>query len=179
MPLPGVVTTFAVPYAPRTQTDGDWASAFFVAAPKPDPGALQAAQASLTAGRLIGGDVVVLGPVYRPVWLGLTIAVSTPLSPLLREQIIAGFETFLDPLVGGDEGEGWPFGDPLRPSALARVAQDIVGAAGDVQTLSILIDGMTEAESCKDVAIRPHELVTLVHADIRTLRRPAQSGGLR
>ena len=105
MTLAGVVTTFAVPYAPRIQTDGDWASAFFVAAPKPDPGALRAAQARLTTGRLVGGDVLVLGPVYRPVWLGLTIAVTTPLSPSLREQIVVGFETFLDPLVGGDEGK--------------------------------------------------------------------------
>jgi hypothetical protein len=105
--------------------------------------------------------------------------VSTPLAPSLREQIIAGLQTFLDPLVGGDDLKGWPFGDPLRPSALARVAQDVVGSAGDVQSVSILIDCATAAESCNDVAIRPHELVTLVHVDIRTQRRSAQSGGLR
>jgi hypothetical protein len=179
MTVPGVVTIFAVPYAPRVQKDGDWAKATFVAAPKPDPGALQAAQARLTSGKLIGGDVIVLGPVYRPIWLGLTIAVSTPLAPSLREQIIAGLQTFLDPLVGGDDLRGWPFGDPLRPSALARVAQDIVGRAGDVQSVSILIDCATAVESCNDVAIRPHELVTLVHVDIRTQRRSAESGGLR
>jgi hypothetical protein len=179
MTVPGVVTMFGVPYAPRVQKDGDWASAAFVPAPKPDPGALQAAQTRLTSGKLIGGDVIVLGPVYRPVWLGLTIAVSTPLTPSLREQIIAGLQTFLDPLVGGDDLRGWPFGDPLRPSALARVAQDILGRAGDVQSVSILIDCATAAESCNDVAINPHELVTLVHVDIRTQRRSAQSGGLR
>jgi len=34
--VPGAVTVFVVPYAPRVQIDGDWANDAFVAAPQPD-----------------------------------------------------------------------------------------------------------------------------------------------
>jgi len=177
--VPGAVTVFVVPYAPRVPIDGDWASDAFVAAPQPDPGALAAAQARLDAAKLIGSDVFVCRPVYCPVWLNLSVAVDQPLSAGLRQQIIDGLQNFLDPLTGGDEQNGWPFGDPLRPSALARIAQTIIGSAGDLKNLSVRIDGMSASSSCKDVPIQPHELLELKHVEIATVRRQAPSGGLR
>jgi hypothetical protein len=177
--VPGVVTVFVVPYAPREQTDGALADDVFVAAPQPDPGALQAARTQMDAARLLGSEVFVEGPAYRPVWLGVYIAVDSPLSAALRQQIVTRLRTFLDPLVGGDGGEGWPFGDPLRPSALLQQAQDVVGQAGDVLQVSILIDGMTTPESCRDVPILPHELVTLENVDLHMQPRTARIGGLR
>jgi hypothetical protein len=177
--VPGVVTVFVVPYAPRVQIDGDWAKDAFVAAPQPDPGALQAARVRVNDGRLIGVDVFVCGPIYRSLWFALVIAVDAVPSTALREAIITGLRNYLDPLVGGDHNEGWPFGNPLRPTALLRVAQNVVGTAGDVQSVSVRLDGMTTAESCQDVPIRAHELVRLVHVDLRTHQRLAQSGGLR
>jgi hypothetical protein len=177
--VPGAVTVFVVPYAPRVQIDGDWAKDAFVTAPQPDPGALQAARVRVNDGRLVGVDVFVCGPIYRPVWLALVIAVDAVPSTALRETIITGLQNYLDPLVGGDHSAGWPFGNPLRPTALLRVAQDILGTAGDVQSVSVRLDDMTTAESCRDVPTRPHELVRLVHVDLRTQRRWVQSEGLR
>jgi predicted phage baseplate assembly protein len=178
--VPGAVTVFVVPYAPRAQNDGDWASEVFVAAPVPDQGALQAAQARLCKAKLIGGEVFVIAPVYRAVWLTVTIAVDAPLSQSVRQGIISALQTFLDPLVGGDAGEGWPFGDPVRPSALLRVAQAQVGTLGDVQSVAVRIDAASAAgQACKDVPIRAHELVNLKHVDLVTQRRAAMSGGLR
>jgi hypothetical protein len=177
--VPGVVTVFVVPYAPREQTDGALADDVFVAAPQPDPGALQAARTQMDGARLLGSEVFVEPPVYRPVCLGVYIAVDSPLSADLRQQIVTRLRTFLDPLVGGDGGEGWPFGDPLRPSALSQQAQDVVGQAGDVLKVSILIDGMTTPESCRDVPILPHELVTLLNVDLQMQPRTARIGGLR
>jgi predicted phage baseplate assembly protein len=177
--VPGAVTVFVVPYAPRVEIDGDWAKDAFVAAPHPDQGALQAARVRVNHGRLIGVDVFVCGPIYRPVWLALVIAVDAVPSTALRETIITRLQKYLDPLVGGDHSGGWPFGNPLRPTALLRVAQEILGLAGDVQSVSVRLDGMTTAESCRDVPIRPHELVRLVHVDLQTRRRSAQSEGLR
>jgi predicted phage baseplate assembly protein len=177
--VPGAVTVFVVPYAPRVQIDGDWAKYALVAAPQPDPGALQAARACLDHGRLIGGDVFICGPIYRSVWLALVIAVDALPSTALRESIITGLQNYLDPLVGGDHSDGWPFGNPLRPTALLRVAQDVVGTAGDVESVSVRLDGMTTAESCRDVPIRPYELVSLAHVDLHTRQRLPHSGGLR
>jgi predicted phage baseplate assembly protein len=188
MPVPGAVTVFVVPYAPRVEIDGAWASDAFVAAPQPDPGALQAARLWLSpplpppppaTGRLIGADVFVCGPVYRRVWLTLVIAVDAAPATALREAIITGLQNYLDPLVGGDGGNGWPFGDPLRPTALLRVAQNILGTAGDVQSVSVRLDGVTAADICTDVTIRPHELVTLEHVDLQARLRPPPAGGLR
>jgi hypothetical protein len=179
MAVPGAITVFVVPYAPRAEFDGAWASEAFVAAPQPDPGALQAARVWLNTGRLIGADVFVCGPVYRRVWLTLVIAVDAAPAPALREAIITGLQNYLDPLVGGDGGDGWPFGDPLRPTALLRVAQNILRTAGDVQSVSIRLDGMTAADNCTDVTIKPHELVTLEHVNLQTRLRPPLAGGLR
>jgi hypothetical protein len=177
--VPGAVTVFVVPYAPRVQIDGDWANDAFVAAPQPDPGALQAARAHLNDGRLLTADVFVCGPVYRSVFLALVVAVDAAPITTLRETIVTGLQNYLDPLVGGDQNGGWPFGEPVRPTALLRAAQRILGTAGDVRSVSVRLDGMAEAMSCGDVAILPHQLVTLVHIDLHTQRRPPQSGGLR
>jgi predicted phage baseplate assembly protein len=177
--VPGAVTVFVVPYAPRVLIDGPWAKNFYVSAPQPDPGALQLALARLTAGKLIATDIFVCPPVYRPVWLGLTVAVDSPLSVTVRQAVISALQTFLDPLVGGDDQQGWLFGDPLRPSALMRVAQTALGEAGDVQSVSVRIDGMTEPSNCNDVPINSNELVNLKHVDIRTQQRFAPAGGLR
>jgi predicted phage baseplate assembly protein len=179
MAVPGAVTVFVVPYAPRVETDGAWASDAFVAAPLPDPGALQAARLWLNTGRLIGADVFVCGPVYRRVWLTLVIAVDAAPATTLREAIITGLQNYLDPLVGGDGGDGWPFGGPLRPTALLRVVQNILGTAGDVQSVSVRLDGMTAADNCTDVTIKPHELVTLEHVNLQSRLRLPPAGGLR
>lgn len=178
-PMPGFVTVFAVPYAPRVQTDGDAAAEAFVAAPQPDAGALEAAQARLDAGRLIGGQVVVVGPSYRAVWLDVLVAVSVPLATSVRQALITALQTFLDPLVGGADGSGWPFGAPLRPSALLQAAQESLGDSGDVQSVGIRLKGMTAAQSCQDVVIEPYELPVLQHVQIRTQARAAMAGGLR
>jgi hypothetical protein len=177
--VPGAVTVFVVPYSPRVQIDGPWAKNFYIAAPQPDPGAMQVALARLTAGKLIATDVFLCPPVYRPVWLGLTVAADAPLSVAVRQNVITALQKFLDPLVGGDDQEGWLFGDPLRPSALMKVAQNALGEAGDVQSISVRIDGMTTPSTCNDVTINPNELVDLMHVNISTQQRPAPSEGLQ
>jgi Baseplate J-like protein len=175
----GAVTVFVVPYSPRPGIESDWGQDTFVAAPQPDPGALQATRDRMNTGRLLGADVFVCGPVYRRVSLAVAVTVDVAPSTALREAIIAGLQNYLDPLVGGDEGEGWPFGDPIRPTALMRVVQDILGTAGDVQSVSVRLDSATVAESCQDVRIRPHELLALAHVDLNAQRRRPEGGGLR
>jgi hypothetical protein len=96
-----------------------------------------------------------------------------------REAIIGGLQNYLDPLVGGDGGEGRPFGDPIRPTALMRIVQEILGTAGNVLSVSVRLDRGTVAESCQDVRIRPHELLALAHVDLKAQRRRPQGGGLR
>lgn len=73
------------------------------------------------------------------------------------EQTLATLNRYLDPLEGGDDGHGWPFGGALRRAALLR---QIVGVAGvrAVPHLDLLVDGEL-ADDCTDVAIPPHSLL--------------------
>jgi hypothetical protein len=161
--VPGAVTVHIVPSVPPDE----------VAAPSPDPGMLCAVRDRLAETRLLTTEVFVRAPVYRPVSLVVELSgtpadrsrVSTVVSQALRR--------YLHPLVGGDDGTGWPFGEPLRPSALLRAAQRALGDLADVTSVAISVDGVTE--DCRDVPLRPGELP--VPRSIRTRVRPAVEPG--
>jgi predicted phage baseplate assembly protein len=179
MTVPGVVTLFVVPFAPRTEAGLFGQTDDFVAAPEPDPGALTAAAQRMDGARLIGTQIYVIAPKYRNVWLTVQATTDSGISATLQAQIRAQLQEFLDPLCGGDEGNGWPFGGPLRPTALLREAQEILGDAGDVQSVSIRLQGMQTPESCKDVALGAYELPVLVGVEFQVQRMAARTGGLR
>jgi len=176
--VPGAISVFVVPYASREegeQFDAD----LFVPAPQPDPGALTAARTRLDGARLIGTQVHVLPPVYRSVWLEVDVSADRALSSTLRQQIAFRLRKFLDPLVGGSDGKGWPFGDPIRPTALIREAQIVLADAADVDRIWVRISGMDAAVNCLDVAIGAHELPKLEQVEVRVKIRVALAGGLR
>ncbi|MEV6345887.1 putative baseplate assembly protein [Actinoplanes sp. NPDC051851] len=158
-PVPGAVTVRVVPRVPRTA--GDLAADDYIAAVHPDPGLLDAVRRRLCAARLIGTELFTLPPRYRPV--ALRVEVAGPLAdPGATEAALrTGLRRYLDPLTGGDDGTGWPFGDPLRPSGLLRVAQDTTGDAAEVTAVAIGLDGAPPTQSCDDVRLRPGELPAL------------------
>jgi predicted phage baseplate assembly protein len=173
-PVPGAVTVVIVPRVPRDRLDGGPE----VAAPAPDPGALAAVRATLEAARLVGTELFVQGPRYHPVRLAVTpgTAVADPAG--LRRRLLDGLRRYLDPLRGGEAGEGWPFGEPLRPSELLGVAQELAGRAAVIDAVAIGLDGAPPAEACLDVPIGPHDLVVL--GDLTLAATPArdEDGGL-
>jgi predicted phage baseplate assembly protein len=179
--VPGAVTVFLVPDAPREDVETDWLETAFVAAPVADPGALEAVRARLGMARLVASEVFVRTPRYRPVALTVTVE-GDPADPSrIREQIRERLQDFLDPLIGGDKKMGWPFGEPLRPSALLREAQRALDETAGVIAVSIkLLDTSDAEEDCSDVAIGEHELVTLREVRVQLRRsaagRPSQRG---
>ncbi|HMF57059.1 MAG TPA: hypothetical protein VK619_12015, partial [Pyrinomonadaceae bacterium] len=130
--VPGAMTVFVVPEAPREEIFETDAEGAFVAAPVPDPGALAMARARFERARLVASELFVSAPRYRKV--SLTVEVNADIAdPLaMRQRINDRLKDFLDPLLGGDDGTGWPFGEPLRPSALLREAQQALGEEGEV-----------------------------------------------
>jgi predicted phage baseplate assembly protein len=174
--VPGAITVFVVPWAPRGQAVTPEAR---VAAPMPDPGALSAVRKHLGAARIVGTEVFVCPPRYRTVRLALRV-LGDPADPQsARLRIDAALRRFLDPLEGGDDLAGWPFGDPLRPSALMREAVPAVEDA-EIDSVAIGLDGAAPSEDCREVAIGPHDLPVL--ADVAVLFEPdrrARPGGLR
>lgn len=178
--VPGAGTVYVVPDVPRAEEgDEDAGKCAFVAAPAPDAGALEAARARLEAARLVAGEAFVRGALYREVSLAVVVSGDPVDANAMRRRLTSHMQTFLDPLRGGDKRSGWPFGEPLRPSVMLREAQAAVGEDGEVTSVAIGLDGEAPAESCVDVAIKPHELVTLGELTVRLRRSAAGGGGLR
>ena len=136
--VPGAVSVYVVPAAPRG--DADWDRPDFVAAPQPDPGLLSQVRAALSAARLLGEELFVREPRYRAARLRVEIT-GTPRDPAAVRSAGAGRAA---PVPGPADrrrpGAGWPFGAPLRPSALLRVAQQAAGHDGDVSRVAIALD---------------------------------------
>jgi hypothetical protein len=167
--VPGAVSVYVVPDVPRG--DGDWDRPDFVSAPRPDPGQLSHVRAALCAARLLGEELFVREPRYRPARLRVDVA-GAPRNPAdVRRRIQTALRKYLDPLVGGPEKIGWVFGAPLRPSGLLRLAQQAAGHDGDVRAVAIALGKADSWEDCRDVRIRPQELVAL--GDVRVRFGPA------
>jgi hypothetical protein len=177
--VPGAITVYVVPEAPRRASPNDDHDYPFVAAPLPDEGALQAARAQAEKARLIGNEVFVEPAQYRCVSLALEL-LGDPANPNeLSDRIRAALEKFLDPLRGGSQHEGWPFGEPLRPSVLLSEAQRAAGPDAIVTSVAIGLDCNKPTENCKDVEIEPHQLVVMQDAVVHLHPEASSQGGLR
>jgi predicted phage baseplate assembly protein len=152
--VPGATTVYVVPHAPRDEDAPPGSDLVRVSAPIPDADSLALVHARLDRARLAGHEVFVAPPRYRAARLRFQIE-SDPRSPAALEARVRGaLERYLDPLHGGDDETGWPFGEPLRPSALIRAAQAAVSREGEVRSVAIALDGAAPLEvSCTDVAI--------------------------
>ncbi|MFI5178246.1 MAG: hypothetical protein ACHQO8_06775, partial [Vicinamibacterales bacterium] len=154
--VPGAVTVFIVPDVP-----GDDGALGFdaIAVPDPvaDPGVLAAVRRRLDAARMVGTEVFVSPTTYARPSIVIDVVGDVPAPSDLAGRVTGRLRAFLDPLHGGDDASGWPFGEPLRPSALIREGQAAVGTDAHVSGVSIELDG--RVESCVDVAIGAHQLV--------------------
>ena len=174
--VPGAVSVYLVPDVPRDEDDFDHPD--FVPSPLPDPGARRAVAGRLGRGRLIGTEVFLRDPRYRRARLRVDLAGAPPAPAVVRRRLRLRLRRYLDPLVGGDDDSGWSFGEPLRPSALLRVAQEAVGSDGEVTAVAIWVDGGPAWQDCQDVPIGAHELVVLEDVRVHFLPATAQSEGL-
>lgn len=163
-----VSDSVAVFVVPRTGPD--------VPAPRADEGAMAAIRSRLEAARMLTTRISVLRPVFRPVALEVSVAASAGDSDSFAERLRPLFFAYLHPSLGGPDSLGWPFGRPLRPSELVRVAQDELGPDALVERVAIRLEDMEDgAEACTDVAIGEHELVRLSRLRVR-LSTPRSAG---
>jgi predicted phage baseplate assembly protein len=177
LPVPGAVTVYLVPYAPRPVADEDW-DRDWVWAPVPDPGALAGAYEQLDHARLLGTELFVCPARYRRVALVVDVEGDPHDPTALQPAVSRRLRRFLDPLVGF-EGQGWPFGEPVRPSALLREAQDALGNDVAAVGVTIILEGQQPSDRCADVDIGAHHLVELVDVRVRLTRVLGARGGLR
>ena len=125
---PGMVTVIVLPYLPQ-------------GSPMPTPGLLAAVSAYLRPRRVIGTRVEVVGPIYLEVAVQATVQPITGTNrPKLQQAIVNALNTFLDPLVGGPDGTGWPFGRDVFRSEIMKVI-DAVAGVDYITSLALLADG--------------------------------------
>jgi hypothetical protein len=80
----------------------------------------------LVARRLITTRLKVVPPDYTPIEIAATV-VRDLTSRLSADTVAANVTTFLDPLKGGVDGRGWPFGRSVFRSELDSVIEGIDG----------------------------------------------------
>ena len=174
---PGVVTVYVIPYAPRGG-EGDSVESVAVPAPIPDAGALAAVKARLCAARLLGSNIIVRPPRYREVRLKFEATTRSTAAAQLLAKVEASVSAYLDPLIGGDEGLGWPLGAALEPSALLRVAQAVAGEGNRIDSVAIAVGSEPTAPACGPVAIGACFLPRLADVAVHAVSL-VDSGGLR
>lgn len=116
----GVVTVLVIPATDPDRPD----------APKADRLFLDAVCDHLDTRRLVTTEVHVRSPIYVgiDVSVGIETVPGTALPPV-RQEVQEAVRTFLSPLSGGFEEEGWPLGRAVEAGELAAVASRVSGVA--------------------------------------------------
>lgn len=96
--------------------------------PQPTPGLLDVVRRYLGRRKLVGTRLVVSGPTYLEVVVEATIQLTPGAdSGRVQSQVIGRLNAFLDPLAGGPDGLGWPFGRDVYRSEILQVIDDVPG----------------------------------------------------
>jgi predicted phage baseplate assembly protein len=149
--VPGSVTVIIVPNAASP-------------APTPSPGLLRTVCAYLDARRLITTEVYVMAPTYVPVSIAIEVlAIATADVAQVQQEVDTAITTFLDPLKGGSDGTGWPFGGTIYYSDVYRAA--LIADVQRVVSLAITLDGTTAAP-CADVPIPTGNLLIVTDVSV-------------
>ena len=175
--VPGYITVYVIPFAPRKETPSAFLEPVSVGWPMPDPGLLEAVRNQLESARLLGNEFSVRPPRWIEVRLRLTVRSRTPDQERAEAEIRSALENYLDPLIGGDETSGWPLGQPIDPSALRRRVQSAVKSVAEIEELGVQV-GSGPTESCLPVEIGRCHLPRLLETHIE-FQRPENAGGLK
>jgi predicted phage baseplate assembly protein len=126
-PAPGVITVIILPDLPVTR-------------PMPNAELRRAVRAYLNRRRAIGTRVEIVGPTYTVVSVRATVRGYPGSGVGLRERVIDALNRFFDPLTGGPDGTGWPFGRDVYRSEVLQVIDDTPGV-DHVVALELLVGG--------------------------------------
>lgn len=141
---PGMITLIVLPDMPGPR-------------PVPSPGLKRLVAAYLNRRRMIGTRVEVVGPTYLEVAVAATVkACEGVRKDALPDRIVAALNAFFDPLEGGPEGTGWPFGRDVYRSEILQVIDEVLGV-DHVLALALLAKGCEP--QCGNVCLAPTWLV--------------------
>lgn len=141
----GVIAVVIVPHLPPRR-------------PMPSEGLRRAVAAHLATRRLLGTRVEIASPTYVEISVSATVHPHPHANAAeLQVRLGAALDAFLDPLRGGPERTGWPFGRDVYRSEILQVLDDAPGV-DYVSDLVIFHDG--KQARCSNVCIGPLGLTT-------------------
>ncbi len=141
----GVVSVIVVPNMP-------------VPMPLPSDGLLAAVRRYLNARRVIGTRVEVVAPGYLQVAVIATVQSGKGQNQARLQQAINGaLNAFLDPLTGGPDGTGWPFGRDVYQTEILQILAQTPGV-DHVNSLALAPTGCEPR--CGNICLKPTWLVT-------------------
>lgn len=141
---PGLITVIVVPSLPSPR-------------PAPSFGLRRAVASYLQPRRIIGTRVEVVGPTYIEIAIRATVqSLERTNTEALQQRIVEAINEFLDPLRGGPEKTGWPFGRDVYRSEVLQVIDEVPGV-DYVLAFEISADGCPP--QCGNICIPPTALV--------------------
>ncbi len=140
----GVVTVLVLPNTPGP-------------APRPDHALRERIRLNLDSHRMIGTRVEVTGPAYLEVAVRAAVRCFSGQSQTrVRDAIVAALNRLFDPLTGGPDGNGWPFG---RDVYRTEVLQTIVKTPGVDHVVSMDLMPAGCEPQCGNICLKPTWLV--------------------
>lgn len=164
--VPGAVTVIVVPDRRKPEVP-----AIGTPPPLPSDGLLRTVCEFLDARRLLTTELFVVAPRYVTLEVHAQVVVRDDADTrTVKEHVELQLRSYFDPLLGGDAGEGWPFGGALRYS---KIVQRVFAVDGvdSVPELRLVVDGEARP-ACTDVAldsIALHALVNLTAHEIEVV----------
>ena len=151
---PGLITVMVMPSLPEGR-------------PTPTPGLLRAVTVYLRRRRILGTRVEVVAPKYLEVSIQAEVkALAGTNKVTLQKAIVTALNKFLDPLVGGPAGDGWPFGRDVYRSEVMRVIDEVPGVD---YVSSLALVGPDGQPQCGTLCLGPTWLVAVGSHQISVL----------
>ena len=104
-----------------------------------------------------GVEIVAAAPRYRSI--RVEVALETREDAEVGEtvrRVTELLDQYLHPLVGGDDGQGWPFGGTLSYFTLQRRLASVTGVSA-VSPVNLVVDGL-RIQACSDYHIADDSL---------------------
>jgi predicted phage baseplate assembly protein len=139
------------------------------------PGKLQRVYHHLEKHRLLATQLLVTAADYVKIEIAATVVMKiTYMKSSVEEAVRRELDRFLDPLHGGNQGNGWPFGRAVYLSEIYNIIHKATGV-DYVEHLQIACEGQTHGP--EDIIIPKHSLVTPGTHRITVLEDRTGEGG--
>ncbi len=139
----------------------------------PLPEVLAAVTQHLDERRTVGARVIVEPPYFQ----GITVVARLVARPrasadTLRYQALAALNRYFNPLTGGPEGDGWPFGRPVQAGEVFAVLQQLGGTELVDEVKLFAADPLTgkRGEPVQRIELDRHALVFSYEHQVRVIQ---------